>query len=50
MSSLSTAAVFTYAVRLAIVLRRAARDAAVGNDVFNRLTAASKIDLKESNT
>ena len=44
---LSTAAVFTYAIRLAIVLRRAARDAAVGNDVFNRLTAATKIDFKE---
>lgn len=42
---LSAAAVFTYAIRLGIVLRRAARDAAAGNDVFNRLTAASKIDL-----
>ena len=44
---LSTAAVFTYAIRLAVVLRRAARDAAAGNDVFNRLTAATKIDFKE---
>lgn len=44
---LSTAAVFTYAIRLAIVLRRAARDTAAGNDVFNRLTAATKIDFKE---
>ena len=44
---LSVAAVFTYAIRLALVLRRAARDAAAGNDVFNRLTAASKIDFKE---
>ena len=47
---LSTAAVFTYAIRLAIVLDRAARDAAVGNDVFNRLTAATKIEFKESRT
>ena len=47
---LSTAAVFTYAIRLAVVLRRSARDTAAGNDVFNRLTAATKIDLKESNT
>ena len=47
---LSTAAVFTYAIRLAIVLRRAARDAAVGNDVFNRLTAATKIEFKERHT
>ena len=44
---LSAASVFTYAIRLAIVLRRAARDAAVGNDVFNRLTAATKIEFKE---
>ena len=44
---LSTAAVFTYAIRLAIVLRRAARDTAAGNDVFNRLTAATKIEFKE---
>ena len=47
---LSTAAVFTYAVRLAIVLRRAARDTALGNDVFNRLTAATKIEFKERDT
>ena len=47
---LSTAAVFAYAIRLAIVLRRAARDVAAGNDVFNRLTAASKIEFKESHT
>lgn len=49
-SPLSVAAVFTYAIRLSIVLRGSARDVAAGNDVFNRLTAASKIDLKESNT
>lgn len=44
---LSTAAVFTYAIRLAVVLHRAARDVAAGNDVFNRLTAATKIEFKE---
>jgi hypothetical protein len=44
------AAVFTYAIRLSVVLRGSARDVAAGNDVFNRLTAASKIDLKESNS
>ncbi|MBR1589203.1 MAG: DUF2764 family protein [Kiritimatiellae bacterium] len=44
---LSLAAVFTYAIRLGIVLRRAARDTAAGNDVFNRLTAATKIEFKE---
>ena len=47
-SPLSVAAVFTYAIRLSVVLRGSARDVAAGNDVFNRLTAASKIDLKES--
>ncbi len=49
-SPLSVAAVFTYAIRLSVVLRGSARDVSAGNDVFNRLTAASKIDLKESNT
>ncbi len=44
---LSTAAVFAYAIRLAVVLRRAARDMAAGNEVFNRLTAATKIEFKE---
>ena len=44
---LSTGAVFTYAIRLAIVLRRAARDTEAGNGVFNRLTAATKIEFKE---
>ena len=44
---LSAAAVFTYAIRLAIVLRRAARDTAAGNDAFTRLTAATKIEFKE---
>lgn len=43
---LSAAAVFTYAVRLSVVLRRAGRDTAAGNDVFTRLTAASKLDLE----
>lgn len=47
---LSTAAVFAYAIRLAVVLRRAARDAAAGNEVFNRLTAATKIEFKESHS
>ena len=41
---LSKEAVFTYAIRLAVVLRRAARDTEAGNDVFNRLTAATQID------
>ena len=44
---LSKEAVFTYAIRLAIVLRRAARDTEAGNGVFNRLTAATKIEFKE---
>ena len=47
---LSAAAVFTYAIRLGIVLDRAARDTAAGNDVFNRLTAATKIEFKERHT
>ena len=47
---LSTAAVFTYAIRLGIVLDRAARDTAAGNNVFNRLTAATKIEFKERHT
>ena len=46
-SPLSVAAVFTYAIRLAIVLRRDVRDATAGNAVFNRLTAATKIEFKE---
>ncbi len=44
---LSKEAVFTYAIRLAVVLRRAARDTEAGNGVFNRLTAATKIEFKE---
>ena len=44
---LSKESVFTYAIRLAIVLRRAARDTEAGNGVFNRLTAATKIEFKE---
>lgn len=43
---LSAAALFTYAVRLSIVSRRAARDAVAGNEVLTRLTAASKTDLE----
>ena len=44
---LSVAAVFTYAIRLAVVLDRAGRDAGAGGEVFNRLTAATKIEFKE---
>lgn len=42
-SPLSAAAAFTYALRLAIVVRRQALSADSGNEVFNRLTAATKI-------
>ena len=44
---LSVAAVFTYAIRLAVAIDRAGRDADAGGDVFNRLTAATKIEFKE---
>ena len=40
-SPLSAAAAFTYAIRLAISIRRAALGTDAGNEVFNRLTAAS---------
>ncbi len=40
-SPLSTAAAFTYAIRLAISIRRTALGTDAGNEVFNRLTAAS---------
>ena len=40
-SPLSVAAVFAYAVKLSIVLRRAAMNANDGNGVFDSLTAAS---------
>jgi len=40
-SPLSTAAAFTYAIRLAISIRRSALGTDAGNEVFNRLTAAS---------
>ena len=42
---LSTAAAFTYAIRLARVLRRQALSADAGNQVFDNLTAATKLDL-----
>ena len=50
-SPLSVAAAYTYAIRLEIVLRRAALAADAGNEVFNRLTAASSPEsvLKEQN-
>lgn len=44
-SPLSTAAAFTYAIRLACVLRRQALSAETGNRVFDDLTAATKLDL-----
>ena len=44
-SPLSAAAAFTYAIRLACVLRRQALSADVGNQVFDNLTAATKLDL-----
>lgn len=49
---LSRGALQTYAVRLAISLRRAARSAEAGGEIFNRLTAASAPDaiLKEAET
>ena len=40
-TTLSAAAAFTYAIRLAISIRRAALGTDAGNEVFNRLTAAS---------
>lgn len=40
-SPLSVAAVFTYAIRLEITLRRSSMNSERGNDVFDRLTAAS---------
>lgn len=40
-SPLSSAAAFTYAIRLAISIRRSALGTDAGNEVFNRLTAAS---------
>ena len=40
-SPLSAAAAFTYAIRLAISIRRSALGTDAGNEVFNRLTAAS---------
>ena len=43
-SPLSTAAAFTYAIRLAISIRRTALVTDAGNEVFNRLTAASAPD------
>ena len=38
-SPLSAAAAFTYAIRLAISIRRSALAAEAGKEVFNRLTA-----------
>ena len=40
-SPLSAAAAFTYAIRLSISIRRTALGTDAGNEVFNRLTAAS---------
>ena len=42
---LSAAAALTYAIRLSIVLRRQALSAEAGNAVFDRLTAATKLDF-----
>ncbi len=44
-SPLSAAAAYTYAVRLALVLRRAALSAEAGNAVFDTLTAATKLEF-----
>ena len=44
-SPLSAAAALTYAIRLAIVLRRQTLSAEAGNEVFNRLTAATKLEF-----
>ena len=44
-SPLSVGAAFTYAIRLEIVIRRNAISAQAGNETFDRLTAASKLDL-----
>ncbi len=43
---LSTRAVFTYAIRLLIVLRRRAIERGAGNAALDRLTAASRIELR----
>jgi len=44
-SPLSAAAALTYALRLRLVIRRRAISAAAGNATFDRLTAASRIDI-----
>ena len=44
-SPLSAAAALTYAIRLSIVLRRQALSAEAGNAVFDRLTAATKLEF-----
>ena len=44
-SPLSAAAAFTYAIRLAIVIRRQGLSAKSGNEAFDRLTAATKISF-----
>ena len=44
-SPLSAAAAFTYAIRLAIVIRRQSLSAEAGNEAFDRLTAATKISF-----
>ena len=44
-SPLSAAAALTYAIRLSIVLRRQALSAEAGNEVFDRLTAATKLEF-----
>ena len=43
-SPLSAAAALTYAIRLKIVIRRRALSTEAGNAVFDRLTAASRIE------
>ncbi|MGN0853658.1 MAG: hypothetical protein ACI4Q3_09835 [Kiritimatiellia bacterium] len=42
---LSVAAVYTYAIRLRLVLRRQAISPEIGNAALDRLTAASKLEL-----
>ena len=44
-SPLSAAAALAYAIRLEIVIRRRALSTEAGNAVFDRLTAASRLDL-----
>ena len=44
-SPLSVGAAFTYAIRLGIVIRRSAISVQAGNATFDRLTAASKLEL-----